>query len=115
MRGMDAGPGTGLGRLGWFIGVWVTMMAAMMLPSAAPMALLFARSSGGRAAPLVSFLAGYLTAWTGYGLAAYGLYRGISALDLGFLDWNRGGPYVAGGAVAAAGVFELTALKAICL
>jgi hypothetical protein len=32
MRGMDAGPGTDLGGLGWFLGLWVTMMAAMMLP-----------------------------------------------------------------------------------
>src|SRR5205823_14766451 len=41
MRGMDAGPGTDLGGLGWYLGIWVTMMAAMMLPSVAPMALLF--------------------------------------------------------------------------
>src|SRR6266511_5287670 len=39
MRGMDTGPGTDLGTLGWFIGIWVTMMAAMMLPSAAPTVL----------------------------------------------------------------------------
>jgi predicted metal-binding membrane protein len=37
MGGMDAGPGTELGGLGWFAAVWVTMMAAMMLPSIAPM------------------------------------------------------------------------------
>ena len=49
MRGMDAGPGTELGGLGWYLGVGVTMMAAMMLPSVAPMALVFARVSGGRA------------------------------------------------------------------
>ena len=33
MRGMDNGPGTDLGTLTWFVGVWVVMMAAMMLPS----------------------------------------------------------------------------------
>src|SRR5262245_66218494 len=38
MRGMDAGPGTDLGGLGWYLGIWVTMTAAMMLPSAAPAA-----------------------------------------------------------------------------
>jgi predicted metal-binding membrane protein len=43
MRGMDAGPGTDLGGLGWFLGVWVTMIAAMMLPSAAPAARHVAR------------------------------------------------------------------------
>ena len=35
MRGMDAGPGTDLGGLGWYLGIWVTTTAAMMLPSAA--------------------------------------------------------------------------------
>ena len=49
MRGMDAGPGTDLGGLAWFTGIWVTMMAAMMLPSAAPMVLLFHRVSTERA------------------------------------------------------------------
>ena len=49
MRGMDAGPGTDLGALGWYVGIWVTMMAAMMLPSVAPMVLIFARVSGERA------------------------------------------------------------------
>src|SRR5688572_22087432 len=43
MAGMDAGPGTDLGGLGWFVGVWVTMMAAMMLPSLAPMVSGYAR------------------------------------------------------------------------
>src|SRR5262249_30245312 len=38
MRGMDTGPGTDLGALGWYLGIWVTMTAAMMLPSAAPAA-----------------------------------------------------------------------------
>jgi predicted metal-binding membrane protein len=45
MSGMDVGPGTDLGGLGWFVGIWVTMMAAMMLPSVAPMVLLFDRVS----------------------------------------------------------------------
>ena len=45
MQGMDAGPGTGLGGLGWFVGVWATMMAAMMLPSLLPTALVVARAS----------------------------------------------------------------------
>ena len=49
MRGMDAGPGTDLGSLGWYVGIWVTMMAAMMLPSVAPMVLVFHRVSSERA------------------------------------------------------------------
>ena len=48
MRGMDMGPGTDLGGLGWFLGIWVTMMAAMMLPSSLPMVLLVGRVAQGR-------------------------------------------------------------------
>ncbi len=43
MAGMDAGPGTSLGALSWFLGVWVVMMAAMMFPSLAPTTALYAR------------------------------------------------------------------------
>src|SRR6476646_598896 len=75
MRGMDAGPGTDLGALGWYLGVWVTMMAAMMLPSARPTVLLFARVRGAGSTWL--FVGGYLLAWTLYGLAAYAVYRGL--------------------------------------
>jgi predicted metal-binding membrane protein len=121
MRGMDAGPGTHLGGLGWYVGVWVTMMAAMMFPAAAPMVLLFNRVSNERAkrgqtfVPTWIFALSYLAVWTAYGLAAYGLYRLIAHFDFGFLDWDRGGRYVAGGAIAAAGLYELTPLKSICL
>jgi predicted metal-binding membrane protein len=121
MWGMDAGPGTDLGGLAWFAGIWVTMMAAMMLPSAAPMALLFARVSRerrgqGRAfVPTWVFLAGYLAAWTLYGLAAYGLFRFVTVFGTGWLAWDQAGPYVAGGAIVAAGLYQLTPLKEVCL
>ena len=112
MHGMDAGPGTDLGALGWYVGIWVTMMAAMMLPSAAPMVLVHARIGRGST---VAFVAGYLVAWTVYGLAAYAVYRGIRAAAPSFLAWDRGGPWVAGGALIAAGVYQLTPLKTVCL
>ncbi len=116
MRGMDAGPGTDLGGLGWYVGIWVTMMAAMMLPSVMPMVLFFARVSHERGkAPTLVFVAGYFAVWTAYGLVAYGLYRFVRALDLGFLGWDRQGPLLAGAAVAAAGLYELTPLKETCL
>jgi predicted metal-binding membrane protein len=121
MLGMDAGPGTDLGGLAWFTGVWVTMMAAMMLPSAAPMILLFHRVSSERARqgktslPAWAFCLSYLAVWTLYGLVAYGLYRLIVHFDFGFLDWDSGGRYVAGAAIAAAGLYELTPLKSVCL
>jgi predicted metal-binding membrane protein len=122
MRGMDAGPGTDLGGLGWYVGIWVTMMAAMMLPSAAPMVLLFARVSGERAqrgqaelVPTWIFVAGYLAAWTSYGLVAYGAYRAVVSAGTDWLAWERSGRYVAGGALIAAGVYQLTPLKDVCL
>src|SRR5918996_2991124 len=71
MQGMDAGPGTDLGGLGWFVGVWVVMMAAMMFPSISPMVLMYARIQEGRrereqssppgATPI--FVGGYLVSW----------------------------------------------------
>jgi predicted metal-binding membrane protein len=122
MLGMDAGPGTDLGGFGWYVGIWVTMMAAMMLPSAAPMVLLFARVSGERArrgqadfVPTWIFVAGYLAAWTVYGLLAYGVFRAVVSAGTDYLAWDRAGPYVAGAALAAAGLYELTPLKDVCL
>jgi predicted metal-binding membrane protein len=121
MRGMDAGPGTSLGDLGWYVGIWVTMTAAMMLPSVAPMALLFARVSRDRRGrgeafvPTWIFLAGYLASWTAYGLLAYGVFRLVTAGGTDWLAWDRAGPYIAGGAVLLAGLYQLTPLKEVCL
>jgi predicted metal-binding membrane protein len=110
---MDAGPGTDLGGLGWFLGVWVTMTAAMMLPSAAPAALRLARLA--RRVPTVLFVAGYLAVWTVYGLVAYGLFRLVTSFDTGWLAWDASGPYVAGGVIVAVGFYELTPLKQLSL
>ena len=109
MRGMDAGPGTDLGALGWYLGIWVTMMAAMMLPSAAPMVLIFARlsrerskSRDARVVATWTFVGGYLLAWTAYGLLAYAIWRGVRGAAPSFLAWSSAGPWVAGGALVAA-------------
>src|SRR5206468_6689278 len=83
MTGMDAGPGTDLGGLGWFLGVWVVMMAAMMLPSVSPTVALYARMTRqkGLSRSLV-FISGYLLVWGAAGVAAYGLFRlGSSLFD----------------------------------
>ncbi len=109
MRGMDAGPGTDLGGLGWFLGIWVTMTAAMMLPSAVPAAVRVARLA--QHLPTGMFVAGYLAVWTAFGLAAYGLFRLVTSFDASWLAWDERGPYVAGGLIVAAGMYELTPLK----
>jgi len=121
MQGMNGGPGTDLGALGWYVGVWVTMMAAMMLPAVLPVVLLFARVSGERmrrgqaAVGTPVFLAGYLGIWTLFGLVAYGIARLIVGQHFGFLEWDRGGRYVAAGAIGLAALYQLTPLKRVCL
>jgi predicted metal-binding membrane protein len=97
MHGMDMGVATRLGSFGFFIAVWVVMMAAMMLPGAAPAVLRRAQASGGvRAVPL--FIGSYLAVWALVGAAVYALYRPHG--------------YVAAGAITvAAGVYEFTPLK----
>ena len=115
MRGMDEGPGTDLGTLGWFIGVWIVMMAAMMLPSVAPTVALYSRMTRSRepVAPLV-FTSGYLLTWTAAGVLAFA----IASLGGAFgdaLSWDRGGRWLAGGVLVAAAVYEVTPLKDVCL
>jgi predicted metal-binding membrane protein len=108
MGGMDAGPGTELGGLGWFAVVWVTMMAAMMLPSIAPMVLAHARVQI-EATPV--FVAGYLLTWAAIGILGYALVEGVRSLDLGVLAWDEAGRYVAGGAILAAAAYQLSPPK----
>src|SRR5438270_5011053 len=64
MKGMDAGPWTSLGSLGWFLGVWIVMMAAMIFPSVAPTVALYARLTKERSPVRPWHFAGaYLLTW----------------------------------------------------
>jgi predicted metal-binding membrane protein len=97
MTGMDMGTATRLGSFGAFITVWVPMMAAMMLPGAAPAVLRHAQASGGlRAVPL--FIGSYLAVWALAGAVLYALYR-------------PHGSVAAGVVVIAAGAYEFTPVK----
>ncbi len=96
MHGMDMGTATQLGSFGAFIAVWVAMMAAMMLPGAAPAVLRRARAGGVRAVPL--FAGSYLAVWALAGVAVYAVYRPHGTL-------------AAGAVVIAAAVYEVTPLK----
>ena len=123
MQGMDAGPGTDPGTLGFYVTSWVVMMAAMMFPSIWPMVTMYSqiqegKRARGREVPLgatASFVAGYLVTWTAWGLLAYALYEGASSVWPDALAWDRGGPYVAGGVIIAAALYQLTPLKNACL
>jgi predicted metal-binding membrane protein len=118
MQGMDMGPGTDLGGLGWFVGVWATMMAAMMLPSLSPMAVAYSRGAGAGVRPVAGaslFAVGYLLVWLAAGLLAYALIEGVRSLGLGLLAWDSAGRYVAGGVIVGAALYEFTPMKARCL
>jgi len=116
MRGMDDGPGTDLGAVGWFLGVWIVMMAAMMFPSVSPTVALYARMArrGPRIAPFV-FASGYLATWTTAGLGAYGAFKLASGLLDDELAWDGAGRWLAGGILMLAAAYELTPMKDACL
>jgi predicted metal-binding membrane protein len=116
MAGMDAGPGTSLGALGWFLGVWVVMMAAMMLPSLAPTVALYATMTRQRGLdrPLM-FAGGYLVVWGAAGAVAYGVFHLGRRVFGGDLAWHAAGRWGAGGVLALAAVYEITPLKDVCL
>jgi predicted metal-binding membrane protein len=116
MRGMDDGPWTALGTLGWFLGVWVVMMAAMMFPSVAPTVALYSRMTRRRSpvSPLL-FVTGYLVTWAAAGLVAFGLLTVLDRLAGDVLAWDRAGRWVAGATLVVAAVYELTPLKDVCL
>jgi predicted metal-binding membrane protein len=123
MEGMDAGPGTALGGLGFWLTAWVVMMAAMMFPSITPMVVMYARIEEGKrqkgqptqAGATAVFVGGYLVVWAAVGLLAYAIFEIGRSLDLSFLAWDSGGPYVAGGVILAAAIYQLTPLKDVCL
>jgi predicted metal-binding membrane protein len=115
MRGMDNGPWTTLGSFGWFLGVWVVMMAAMMFPSVAPTIALYARMNRtSRLMPLV-FTAGYLLTWAAAGAIAFLVGASASHVAGGKLAWDHAGRPIAGAVLVLAAGYELTPLKNVCL
>jgi predicted metal-binding membrane protein len=114
MEGMDAGPGTSLGSIGWFAGAWAAMMAAMMLPSLAPTVAAFATHVRG-VGRWALFALGYLLTWTTAGLTAYGLFELGKHLLGGELAWHAGGRWAAVGVLFLSAAYQLTPVKAACL
>jgi predicted metal-binding membrane protein len=115
---MGVGPGTmGLSLLA-FLALWVVMMAAMMFPSVAPMAVIWIRSVSARttglqrAGGITLFLSGYLVAWAAYGLLAF-----VALVATGrFVETSPTAAKWVGVAIfAAAGIYQLTPLKEVCL
>jgi predicted metal-binding membrane protein len=97
MNGMDMGAATELGSFGFFAALWVSMMTAMMLPSAAPAVVRHVRA-GRRVLAGAPFVCSYLAVWALVGAAVYAVYRPHGAV-------------AAAAVVIAAGAYELTPLK----
>jgi predicted metal-binding membrane protein len=97
MDGMDMGVATRPGTFAFFAAVWVTMMAAMMLPGAAP-AIARRTQVSGKVRAALPFVGCYLAVWALAGVVAYALDR-------------PHGPLAAGAVVIAAGAYELTPVK----
>src|SRR3954469_23809915 len=116
MRGMDNGPWSDLGTVGWFVSVWVVMMAAMMFPSVAPTVALYSRMTKRRSPvwPLL-FAAGYLVTWASAGALAFAIGVTVNRGSDGVLAWDRAGRWAAGIVLVVAAVYELTPLKDVCL
>lgn len=116
MRGMDNGPWTDLGTLGWFLGVWVVMMAAMMFPSVSPTVALYARMTRARSGvtPLF-FVVGYLVTWAAAGAFAFAVAFAGGRIAGDVLSWDRAGRWVAAATLLVAAAYELTPLKDVCL
>jgi predicted metal-binding membrane protein len=117
-RSMGNGPGTMGLSLVPFLGFWVLMMAAMMLPSVAPVAVLWTRTiSGaapgtGRALRMSLFLAGYLLVWTAFGAVAFGLLTGAGQL---LTASPTAAKWLGVAIFIAAGTYQLTPWKDWCL
>ena len=97
MNGMDMGGTSTLGSFAFFVVLWASMMAAMMLPGATP-AVLRRAQAGGSVSAVPLFVGSYLAVWTFVGVAVYALYRPHSS-------------FVTGAVAIAAGLYEFTFVK----
>ena len=100
-----------------FLFMWAIMMAAMMLPTVAPMVLAHlavVRRRGGGTFPTIVFVAGYLAVWSASGVAPYAAYVGFSQLAAEAAH-SRWLPMLAGGILVVAGAYQFTGWKQVCL
>ena len=100
--------------------MWSVMMTAMMLPSAAPLILLYGAAARRSRQPTArrhtyALAAGYLAAWTAFSLAATSLQRALALLLLVSPMMEAGSARVSGTLLVVAGVYQWTPLKHACL
>jgi predicted metal-binding membrane protein len=120
MAGVSAA-GWSLGGAVVFVAVWTVMMAAMMLPAAAPMILIFASAQARRArhvaVPTWIFTSGYILVWLAAGLLVYVVVQIGSDLadQLTSADRASWAPLALGATLVAAGLHQFTPIKRVCL
>jgi len=131
MAGMDSMAGMAMGGMsaaGWsfsgavvFVAIWTVMMAAMMLPAAAPMIMIFASAQArrGQAAlvPTWIFTGGYLLVWLAAGVIVYVTVEVVTdtASHLGAIERGAWAPLALGIILIMAGVYQFTPIKRVCL
>jgi predicted metal-binding membrane protein len=109
--------GPSMGRasmsLAAFVGGWVAMMGAMMLPAILPVVKIYRRAAGrGHAAPTPVFVAGYLLVWSAIGIPAYFAWRALEEPIANATPWAG---RLAGAVFLAAAVYQVSPLKSVCL
>jgi predicted metal-binding membrane protein len=118
--GLPAGPGT-VAEAAAFTAAWGVMMAAMMLPSAAPMVALYGAVSrtrgraGPPALPTAGFAATYLLVWVLVGLPVYAASVAVGSLAAASPEAGRWLPYALAGVLVGASAYQFSALKRVCL
>jgi len=100
-----------------FLGMWVVMMVAMMLPSLVPMLWRYRQAVGGPGETRLNRLTalvgvGYFFVWTVFGMAAFPLGVALAAVEMQQPALARAVPIAVGGVVLIAGALQLTAWKA---
>jgi len=108
---------TWFGAAASFLGMWVVMMAAMMLPSLVPMLWYYRQAvcrAGetrlGRLTVLVGL--GYFVVWSAFGIAVFALGVTLAAVTMQLPALARAVPILAGVVVLSAGALQFTAWKA---
>jgi predicted metal-binding membrane protein len=103
-----------------FLGMWLPMMVAMMLPSTLPMLLVYRRASAFRGEPRLGWFTftlgmGYFFVWLLFGAVAYVGGQVVTRAAMHWITFSRLVPVAAGGALILAGIFQLTPWKSACL
>jgi predicted metal-binding membrane protein len=122
MTGMEMGGRFSVGSLGFFVVLWVLMMAAMMFPSVWPAVVVHglvvrrrASASAHSLARSAAFVAGYVGSWTVFGLGAFALLAVARSAGLDSLSTAELARYVVAPVALAGAVYQVAPFKQACL